>query len=83
MDEKRLADIEAEIEAVADTNRLFLAPDEDYRMFLSVGDVRALIVEVRRLRGCLNPRQWTTEQSHAWHRAIPDVQSAFEALRDA
>jgi hypothetical protein len=30
----------------------------------------------------LNPRAWTKEQHDAWHRALPDVQAAFAALRN-
>jgi len=30
----------------------------------------------------LNPRRWTREMSDAWHKNIPDVNAAFEALRD-
>ena len=28
----------------------------------------------------LSPRFWTREMDHAWHRAIPDVQKAFDDL---
>lgn len=31
----------------------------------------------------MNPRQWTAEENRVWHRSIPDVMSAFAALRDA
>ncbi len=29
----------------------------------------------------LNPRRWTQEMNDAWHKAIPDLQGAFNALR--
>ncbi len=29
----------------------------------------------------LHPRLWTREMNEAWHKAIPDVYAAFEALR--
>jgi hypothetical protein len=31
----------------------------------------------------LNPRRWTQAQNDAWHRALPDVRAAFEALRNS
>lgn len=31
----------------------------------------------------LNPRLWDKAQHEAWHRALPDVQAAFEALRNS
>lgn len=33
------------------------------------------------LEKALNPRFWSSAQSAAWHRNIPDVQAAFDALR--
>lgn len=36
-----------------------------------------------KLEAALNPRRWTTEMSHAWHQAIPNVGAAFAALRAA
>ena len=30
----------------------------------------------------LHPRFWTTEMSEAWHKNIPDLLKAFEALRN-
>lgn len=40
-----------------------------------------LITEVERLQTALNPRLWTREHDAAWHKNIPDVHAAFEALR--
>lgn len=34
------------------------------------------------LRAKLSPRFWTREMSDAWHRKIPDVQAAFDAILD-
>ncbi len=30
-----------------------------------------------------NPRTWTLEMHEAWHKNLPDMQKAFEALREA
>lgn len=35
------------------------------------------------IKSALNPSRWTRQQSNAWHRAIPDVQKAFEDLLKA
>lgn len=37
--------------------------------------------EIQHLRSLLNPRMWTKEMHDEWHRKIPDVQAAFDALR--
>lgn len=34
------------------------------------------------LLAALTPRQWSREMSDAWHRAIPDVEAAFAAIRE-
>lgn len=31
----------------------------------------------------LNPRAWTADMSDAWHKALPDINAAFAALREA
>ena len=42
--------------------------------------LEAYAEENKRLKRCLNPRLWTQSMSDAWHKAIPDLQAAFEAL---
>lgn len=39
--------------------------------------------EVERLTRALNPRLWSRDMIDAWHRAIPNVQKAFDDLRAA
>jgi hypothetical protein len=39
--------------------------------------------ELADLRAKLDPRQWTPEMRDAWHRELPDMVKAFEALRNA
>ena len=36
---------------------------------------------ISRLETLLNPREWNRAQDNAWHRNLPDVYKAFEALR--
>jgi hypothetical protein len=43
----------------------------------------AALIDVQQLRLVLNPRFWTRQQNDAWHRNIPNMQKAFDALRDA
>lgn len=50
--------------------------------------IAKLVDKVRELEGrgdkftdALNPRVWTCEQNEAWHKNIPDIQKAFDALR--
>lgn len=43
--------------------------------------VRLLNGEVARLKKALNPRTWSGDQHDAWHRALPDTQAAFDAIR--
>jgi hypothetical protein len=44
---------------------------------------RLALAEIKRLRRCMNPRQWTPHMDQAWHRAIPDVAAAFAAVEEA
>lgn len=37
--------------------------------------------KVKRYEEALNPRTWTREMLEAWHRNIPDIQKAFDALK--
>lgn len=37
--------------------------------------------EIQELRALLDPRRWTKETSDRWHRALPDLQAAFRAIR--
>jgi hypothetical protein len=68
------------------------APDEGLLAVYHASDVDAIHEQntvvirkqrerIEKLEKALNPRQWSREQSDAWHRAIPDVQAAFDALR--
>ena len=59
-------------------------PDIVHRLYnepLSYGlDVDAG-AEIQHLRSLLNPRMWTKEMHDEWHRKLPDLQAAFDALR--
>lgn len=37
--------------------------------------------EIDRLTLALSPRKWTRAHSDAWHKHLPDMYAAFEALR--
>lgn len=37
---------------------------------------------INKIIDSLNPRTWTDEQSQNWHKSLPDVYKAFEALRE-
>jgi hypothetical protein len=43
-------------------------------------ELAVLRKRVLALEEALTPRLWTHEMSEAWHRNIPDVHKAFEAL---
>lgn len=36
----------------------------------------------KELERALNPREWDRELNDAWHRNIPDLQKAFDAIKD-
>ena len=38
--------------------------------------------EIERLNALLNPRLWDQDMHKAWHENIPDVQAAFNALKE-
>jgi hypothetical protein len=57
------------------------APElKDGDVLYLASDVDARIAELEK---ALNPRRWTIEQDQAWHRNLPDVYAAFEALRSS
>lgn len=36
----------------------------------------------KELERALNPREWDRELNDAWHRNIPDLQKAFDAIKN-
>lgn len=34
------------------------------------------------LEKALNPRKWDQELNDAWHRSLPDLQKAFDAIKN-
>lgn len=45
--------------------------------------IEKLEAENLRLRMVLDPKIWSEEQKKAWHQGIPDVQKAFDNLRES
>jgi hypothetical protein len=55
--------------------------DRLYKNTPNMNDSLEAANEIQELRALLNPRCWTKEISDKWHRALPDLYSAFSAIR--
>lgn len=70
------ADVELDIEAEMVTTVDFEAET------ILFGDAKRPPAGNEALEIAFNPRRWTREHQNAWHQNIPDIQKAFEALRE-
>lgn len=69
--EQRIAELEAEL-AQMEMHR-----DAEAKGFAAAIERKDHVIEL-----ISNPMLWDTELNDAWHKNIPDVKKAFQALRD-